>query len=215
MVLARHWRIYNEAAQSGLNIALAEIQWRSVAGGADLTAPGGAATASSVYQNSATYDAAKAFDDVATTFWHTGQDLAVGSWIAYDFGADVEPVEVSIQVRHDIANQGVKDGQIQYSADGITWNELKYFRGLTWTNGSTNIVSIPLAVGTPNARIVAAAAEVLTAGDARPRVAALAAEVLLLGTPKARAAAMAAEVLRSVADAPPPASGSRRKQITF
>lgn len=199
MVLARHWRILCAAAQSGTNIAMAEVEWRATAGGADLTAPAGAATASSRWINSATYDAIQAFDNDAATWWETAAGFAVGSWIAYDFGSDVEPVELSIQAQATNPSKGVKDGTVQYSADGVTWVDLMYFAGLTWTNGSINLLSLPLAPGAALARITTFAGEVLHSG----------------ANPSARMSFLAAEVLRSISDAPAAPAAVRRRQLVM
>lgn len=197
-MLARHWRIVGTQMQNGgANFALSEIQWRAVAGGADLTAVGGPATASSIY--AAGYEAAKAFDDNAATFWHSANSLGIGAWVAYDFGADVEPVELYLAARNDSSfAQACSSGRIEYSADGITWTDYKWFSGLVYTTGSSNLVAIPLAAGTPAARVSLLAAEVLNSG----------------GTSAARVSMLAVEVLRALTDAPPSAP-SRIRQITF
>lgn len=119
---ARYWRILiTETRSSGTFWAnVAEIELRATVGGSDQTGSGTAA-ASSV--DSASFNADKAFDNSASTFWSSDGGAALPQWISYDFGAATTVLEVSIQAGNDAtrATRAPRDFQIQYSSDNSTW----------------------------------------------------------------------------------------------
>lgn len=125
----RYWRIYayGEFNGSGVAISIAEMQFRSTPGGANLT---GSGTPSASGESGGTV-AANAFDSNNTTYW---SHEAKTAWLAYDFGVGVSHVirEVVVKTRSDTANGQLPSvGVIQYSDDGSNW----YF---AWAFGASS-----------------------------------------------------------------------------
>lgn len=192
MALHRYWRIQAKAVQAGTNFALAEIEMRIVAGGADQTAPGGAVLSSSDF---AGLPKANAVDDNAATHWATLTNQQIDGWIGYDFGAAVEIVEVSLKARNDSSfAQACSIFHVAGSDDAVTWTDYKRHTAATWTIGSTQVFAVPLTVNMGAARVVGIGLEVMHSN---------------LGA--VRTAGIGLEVLRSVGDYVAP-SGRRRQQ---
>lgn len=194
MASYRYWRIQAKAVQAGTNFALAEIQMRIVAGGADQTAPGGAVLSSSDF---AGLPKANAVDDNAATHWATLTNQQIDGWIGYDFGSAIEVVEVVLTARNDTSfAQAASIFHVAGSDDGATWVDIKRFTAATWSTGSTQTFTVPLTVDMGKARVAGMGLEVLVEGA--------------LGN--ARVAGIGLEVLRSIGDYVAPVGGRRRQQ---
>ena len=98
---------------------------------------GGTASADSIYLDSATYNADKAFDNNSATFWVSKDNTGVG-WIKYDLGAAVTKTltRYSIQARSGIqgnADQAPKDFTFKGSNNDSDWTTLNTQTGETFT----------------------------------------------------------------------------------
>ena len=192
MASHRYWRIQAKAIQSGTNFALAEIQMRIVAGGADQTAPGGAVLSSSDF---AGLPKANAVDDNPATHWATLTNQQINGWIGYDFGSAIEVVEVVLTARNDTYfGQAASIFHVAGSDDGVTWIDYKRHTAATWTTGSTQTFAVPLTVNMGAARVHGMSLEVFHSNPG-----------------KLRFSGMALEILRTIADMP---EGRRRQQHT-
>lgn len=196
MALHRYWRVQAKAVEAGTNFALAELQFRIVAGGADVTVPGGPALASSTFAGSSS---ANPYDDNAATWWATLTGQHVDGWIGYDFGSAVEIVEVLLQARDTAlasARQAPSIFVVAGSNDGVTWIDYKRHVSAAWTIGSTQVFAVPLAVDMGVERVVGVGLAVLHGGKGSLRV-----------------AGIGVAVLRSVANYAPPGGSRRRQQM--
>ena len=194
MAAHRYWRIQAKAIQSGAtNFALAEIQMRVTAGGADQTAPGGAVLSSSDF---AGLPKANAVDDNAATHWATLTNQQIDGWIGYDFGSAIQLLEVVLTARNDTSfGQAASIFHVAGSDDAITWTDYKRHTAATWTTGSSQTFAVPTTVNMGAVRVHGMSLEVLTSGKGALRV-----------------SGMALEVLRTIADVA--AGGRRRLQQT-
>lgn len=117
-----HWRIYVIAINTAGNYCeTTEIQMRSSPGGAD-QCNGGIATASSLFSG---LPPAEAFDNSTSTGWSSSGSSPMPQWIAYQFTAPVNIVEVTVQAaRTAVITRSFKTMKIQKSADGVTWEDV-------------------------------------------------------------------------------------------
>lgn len=133
------WRL-NITANCGDSYYLVvyEIEFREVIGGADQCA-GGTATASAQY--SATYSAAKAFDNDLSTSWVPPLYTTTG-WIQYEFAAPKEIAEYTIMPSASAA-ASPRDWTLEYW-DGSAWVVVDTRAGVTaWTGGVASVFTIP------------------------------------------------------------------------
>lgn len=118
------WRILVDNVQGGVghsNVAIAEMEYRVTAGGAD-QATGGTATASG--DIGAGFTADKAFDDTNSTMWNSA--TPIGAWLQYEFASALDIVEYTVRARHD--------GFLNDSP--VSWR-LQYWNGSTWVTADT------------------------------------------------------------------------------
>ena len=128
----RYWRIYITATVGGGYIELSEVEWRDALGGANL-ATGGVASESSYDDIGST--GAHAFDGDAVTRWATAGGQATPSWLAYDFGAAVEPASLMIRnAQNPPSGNPIGNApsafRIEYSDDGLNW----FDSGFAWSS---------------------------------------------------------------------------------
>lgn len=142
---SRYWRVRGENVS---NMSCAEMEMRESAGGADATGSG-TPTASSTFDG--TTGAAKAFDNSAATLWSSANVSVLASeWIRYDFGVGVtkDIQEISYQTRNDaFFAQAPASGWVESSADAVNWLPRKYFSGLSWSAGATNLITLVAGAG--------------------------------------------------------------------
>lgn len=113
----RYWRLNMLFSWQGNYQALAEVQLRAGAGGADLTAPGGALTTTDQQAN-----AYKSIDDNAGTYWESS--ATIPQFWRYDFGAgNAQAVrEVTMQAPHvSVPTELPRRFAVEYSDDDATW----------------------------------------------------------------------------------------------
>ena len=143
----RHWRGFFHKMVGATSVAasifgIAEMELRTSVGGADQT---GSGTASSSGDLSATFDAAKAFDNNSSTFWTRGGGVNTGQWLAYDMGAgnDIDVLEIALRVRPDAFREDPASFRLQASSDGVNW-ETVYVIPLqsTWTAGEQRVFTL-------------------------------------------------------------------------
>lgn len=133
-----YWRV-TEATVSGGNAgSCVALDFRAVAGGPNV-AVGGTPIASSVYV--AGYEANKAFDGNAATFWSSAS--ALPAWLGYQFAAPVSIVECAWTSRSDQADQNPTNPIIEWSDDGVTWTRdwMNDIGG--WSVGQTKVFTRP------------------------------------------------------------------------
>lgn len=193
-MLARYWRIRAQTVQSGTNFALSEIQLRDVAAGADMTGSGTAISGGDF--NTGTNPPANAFDNTDSTWWAGPTNGVVNSWIGYDFGSDIEIVEAVLRARSDTFAQACAAFTIDCSSDGSTWTTVKGYNAATWSAGSSQTFTVPLAAEGAPVRVYAAGVQrVYTPKD-----------------PPIRVYALGVQVIRGTASGPPPGPTGRRRQ---
>jgi len=139
-MLARYWRIYIATTYANIHAGLSEIEMRGAAAGPDLT---GSGTAISIGDYSGSFLNSNAFDDNTSSDWVSPNGAGDGSWIGYDFGSDVEILEVDILPRSSATTQGPKDFAVQSSSDGISWTGLKGYTATTWGSGVSQTFTVP------------------------------------------------------------------------
>ncbi len=151
---ARYWRLRGFTAGSVGDGGLAEVEFYSVVGGADITT-GGTAISGSTGSGSA----AQAFDgDKTTSHWGgaAGSVYAGTSWVGYDFGAGnaVSVAQFEITARATPNPDQVWDGfALDYSADGTNWTTIDTFVDTgAWSSNESRKYT---AVTTPPARVSA------------------------------------------------------------
>lgn len=119
----RYWRVNVTSVNGAIYGAIASLQLRASAGGANLSVTGsGTASAQSIY--SASYPAADAFDaDTVTTRWASGNGTAFPQWLKWDFGAglekDIQHMTIVNSTAETTAN--IKNAVLQYSDDDTNW----------------------------------------------------------------------------------------------
>lgn len=141
---ARYWRvrITKTRTADAFFANLAEIQLRATVSGADQT---GSGTASSSSNHDASTNAAKAFDDNASTFWSSAGGGVSPQWIQYDFGTSTEVKELYLQAGNSAAraDRAPEDFSVQYSDDGSTWTTLDTFTGeAAWSSGESRTYTL-------------------------------------------------------------------------
>ncbi len=111
-------------------------------GGAQV-ATGGTAVASSVYGGG--YEPAKAFDgDAGTSFYAGGPSRTAGEWIGYHFTADVTLAEVRMTKVHDGGPEYTpRSLAIDYSANGVAWQNAGLYDCSDWTTGVEKAFPLP------------------------------------------------------------------------
>ena len=137
MAARRYWRIllltnFNSFLQ------LREVELRESVGGADQT---GSGTADSNSEFSSSFDAAKAFDDNAGTYYSSSSRSTdtVPAWVSYDFGVGVTKDIVEIQLTaHSSTNAPPGEIMIQSSDDNTNWIDEAYYKDIDWTSSGEN-----------------------------------------------------------------------------
>lgn len=137
-----HWRIYVTDTPRGDYAALAEIEFRATAGGANQAVGG---TASTNGQYSGAYAVENAFDGSASTVYASNANLP--KWIAYQFPSPVVVGEVAIRgvpASYGVQNESPRGFDIEYSDDGVSWVTAKSVAGeSTWAYGELRTFSVP------------------------------------------------------------------------
>lgn len=135
MAAHRYWRISVTAAVGGSTQEISEMEYRIVAGGADVTGSGTA----SANNNLVGAVAANAFDNNATTRWAMNNG---SNWVKYDFGAgnDKDIVEIALIGAQSEPSLSPKNFTIQYSDDNAAWSTWLTVTNLTsWYAGERKI----------------------------------------------------------------------------
>lgn len=85
------------------------------------------------------YSPSNAFDDNASSFWHSDTPQGSDEWIQVDFGKKIALSVLKVLPRSGYVNQTMKNFKIQGSNDGITYNDLASFTDITeWTSDIYN-----------------------------------------------------------------------------
>lgn len=143
----RFYRIAITANNGRSTTNIAEVEFRASVGGDDETGAGVAfaTTAFGREGGDVRYEADKAFDNAAGTYWSTTTSGVTSSALAYDFGtgAEIQVAQYTIQARSDAANGAPKDWTLEGSNDLDTWDTLDTVTGETgWSNGETRTFTV-------------------------------------------------------------------------
>lgn len=143
----RYWRLLHIGQTARDYLGLAEIELRATAGGADLTAPGGAITASAAYSG---WPPSQAIDNDTGTGWTTYTAYADGQWLAYDFGAgNAYPVvELHVTPRQEAIHyaEGPTNFDWQWSDNGTDWTTQRTVSGVSWPSQTPQTINVAAAV---------------------------------------------------------------------
>lgn len=169
MAAHRYWRIRPTANSAGItngDVRIQDIEFRTSAGGADVTGSG-TASANSNYSGET---AANAFDSVVRTYWRA--TLSTTQWIKYDFGAGQDKDIVEVAIAADAANPGNAPATffIEWSDDNTAWTTWGSYSGITgWYAGQRRTFQASGEVSTPtvpaSARFWRIVATALQAGN--------------------------------------------------
>lgn len=135
MAAHRYWRLLFSAVGSGSAVAVGEVEFHAVGGGADQTGSG-TASADSEYPD---WVAGNAFADNGVAYTSTGcwssTNTSLPHWLVYDFGSgnDVIVEEYTLQA-HDNAYQNELPAawQFQYSDNAADWTTVDTQSGISW-----------------------------------------------------------------------------------
>lgn len=136
MAAYRYWRVRPTVQNytSSPLYSIATLEFRTSQGGAQ-AAVGGTASASSVLSS---FVAANAFDTDPSSFW-ASDGVAPDQWIAYDFVAPIDIVEVAITSRSADFSQTPWIGWIESSTDGSTWTRRALISTSAWGASQTRV----------------------------------------------------------------------------
>ena len=129
----RYWRIRVTAqVQSAVGAGLAEVEFRSSIGGADLTNPSTSVSAS--IETYALNPVSNLVDNSTSTNWGSAAAATYPYTLTFDFVVPVDPKELAICPISDAQVRAPKDFSVQASVDGVNFNTIKSFTGVTsWT----------------------------------------------------------------------------------
>jgi hypothetical protein len=145
MASHRYWRLRCSDNAANGTWSLGSLEFRATIGGADLTGSGVASVSGS--WNAGSNPPANLFDHNAATWWACNAETG---WVAYDFGAPVEVLEVAMTCRPDDHAQPPSAGAVEVSDDGVTWTNFHRFGPLSWAaNGQTQTISVTATADPP------------------------------------------------------------------
>lgn len=152
-VSARHWRLRLVTGVDTHNgWGLAELKWLD-ASASNLVGSG--TPSASQTSSSGTWSVTAAFDGSTgvNNGWYSDSDATgVGSWLSYDFGSSVTPVQVSFAGLNTYAWTTGITLAVDYSDDGVAWNQLCLLNTTTAVDDTYQTYDIPLlAVGSGGA----------------------------------------------------------------
>jgi hypothetical protein len=148
----RYWRVNILTSGNGADTGMAECEFRSSAGGADLTGNTGGSVIFSTQLNTGSFAAANAFDNNTSTNWCSSGMNAAGEWIGWDFGAGnaYNIIEVAFSCRSDFVSDAPKNFNIEYSDDGSTWSiSWRVTNQTGWVSGVTRTFDKPTSSNAP------------------------------------------------------------------
>ena len=126
----RYWRIrVTEPVQSAVSAGLAEVEFRSSIGGADLTNPSTSVSAS--IETYAPSPASNLVDNSTSTTWDSEAVATYPYTLTFDFVVPIDPKELAIYPISYALFRAPKDFSVQASVDGVNFNTIKSFTGVT------------------------------------------------------------------------------------
>lgn len=123
----RYWRLLWGAVQSGTLATIAELYLQR-SDGSNIAGTWSA-------WNSANGGVANLTDGNGATFWgDSGSSSALDRWVALDMGAGNSAIvdKVLVTPRTGFQSQCIWDFYLQYSDDGVTWNNATRFQNCDW-----------------------------------------------------------------------------------
>jgi hypothetical protein len=125
----RYWRVFSSANNgNSTQTGIADVEFRSTAGGSDLTGSGTALSGGSGSDVSAP---SGAYDGDLNNGWVRSATSSV--WIGYDFGSAVAVAEVQLRALNTSPDRNIKTGTVDYSDDGTNWTTAFSFSIWAWT----------------------------------------------------------------------------------
>lgn len=139
-----YWRLLITAHNgSAYNVSSgSEVQFRATPGGADQSVGG---TPFGTEGSDVNFLPPKAFDNNYSTSWGT-YPTQIPVHIGYQFVEPVEVTEIAYAARHDSfgPSEAMKDGEVQWSDDGVTWTTEWAITGQTgWAASEERIFTKP------------------------------------------------------------------------
>lgn len=131
--------ITDNNGRSTINIA--EAQVRATVGGGDQAVSGGAFASST---SGASFEAFRAFDDNAGTFWASASAVTAAT-LSADLGSgrEIAAAQYALQARADANDGSPKDWTFEGSNDLETWDTLDTVTGETgWSNGELRVYTV-------------------------------------------------------------------------
>ena len=114
-----------------MGAALAEVEFRSAVGGADMTTPSTLVAAS--LESYVLSPPSHLVDNSTSTTWDSDAHATFPYTLTFDFGAPVAPRELALYPGAQF--RAPKDFSVQASVDGVNFNTIKSFTGVTsWAN---------------------------------------------------------------------------------
>lgn len=126
----RYWRLSFTAVQSDTELAIADVELRTAAGGADVTGSGTATAQNAIAGTSA----AGAFDNSAVAWWGAPNP---NHWLKYDFGSGnaKDIVEFTIAA-NSMPGRAPKSWTVEWSDDDSAWTTWATYTSVTgWAAG--------------------------------------------------------------------------------
>ena len=135
------WRIRTTSNDSAAVFGLSEVEMRIVAGGTDQCG-GGRAYASGEFNGG--FYAENAFDNSNSTDWASANGAGVGSWIAYDFMANRDIVEVVMRSRSSGGTEAGRAYDVEkFNFSTFAWDNVWSFSTSSWSAGETRTFTKP------------------------------------------------------------------------
>lgn len=139
-VASRYWRIRSGTTGT---LSCSELELRATPGGADETGSGTAIARTTA----GGFPASNAYDNNATTDYVSTSPGVVADleYLGYDFGSGVtkDIQEFSWTARDDaFFAQAPASGWLESGPNGTDWLGRHFFSGLSWSSGSTNVVTV-------------------------------------------------------------------------
>lgn len=136
MTAARYWRVRTKTNGGQNYVAIGEMEFREVPGGADQCVVG-QSQSSGHYDNSNTYQPNNAVDNSTSTAWISTNGQINNVWVDNDIGSGginvKEILEIAITAHGSWLTAAPRTGVIDYSDDRVDWVPHTSFTLAAWT----------------------------------------------------------------------------------
>lgn len=138
------WAVLCEEVQNSGYYAIAELEFRLEAAGADISTPGAAIAGA---DRDAGKTADTAFDDDGVSYWQCRISDGANAWVGQQFGMPRRVLEIAITARTDSVNfdQTPRDFSVIYSDNGgVDWTvALQVVGEANWSSGEQRVYAVP------------------------------------------------------------------------